>query len=443
LNKPSYLFVLMIMFVLTFCGGTVGAAPSNANSEMAGSTDYPRIEHFEQGSVQVDFPTLESWPDFRYLKAWLPVEVSLKSDNKPRVGSVYVQALTVINFEQRTVGISDLKVLKTKFSDKDKSDSLTELTALAFHGRERTVPLDVLLRLLPKDFEIPGQTGMASPLNFEPPAIVVSETPLQLLSIDKEPVRAPIEGTELEYVVNTNWNVFYSGQDGRWYVLNDKTWQLSNYLGDGGWTTTDKLPSDFDRLALSDKWKDVQQAMPASKPSKSPVPFVLSLQATELVLLDGAPRLSVIEKTDIRYVSNTQSDLFNYGDHWYFLVSGRWFSNSDLNGKWQYVKDLPAAFAQIPSDHKKAHVLFSVPGTRQAKLALIEAALPHRVSVAKGSAAELEVRWVGEPRFEVIETTQLQRGLNTPYRLSSTIIFITCVWMEPGIWLHQQTAHGV
>ena len=86
------------MSVLIFCGGTVGAAPSAVNSEMAGLTDYPRIEHFEQGSVQVDFPTLESWPDFRYLKAWLPVEVSLKGDNKPRVGSVYVQALTVINY---------------------------------------------------------------------------------------------------------------------------------------------------------------------------------------------------------------------------------------------------------------------------------------------------------------------------------------------------------
>ncbi len=116
--------------------------------------------------MQVDFPTLESWPDFRFLKAWLPVEVKLKGDSKPRVGSVYVQALTNINFEQRTVAISDMKVLKTRFSDADKSDTLTKLTSLAFQGRERTVPLDVLLRLLPEDFEISGQAGMASPVEF-------------------------------------------------------------------------------------------------------------------------------------------------------------------------------------------------------------------------------------------------------------------------------------
>jgi hypothetical protein len=55
------------------------------------------------------------------------------------------------------------------------------------------------------------------------------------------------------------------------------------------------------------------------------------------------------------------------------------------------VKNLPATFASIPSDHKMGHVLYSVPGTRQAKLALIEAALPHRTSVAKGAGAQLEV----------------------------------------------------
>jgi len=431
------------MSIFMFCCDTAVAASSNvsaANPEMAGLTDYPRIEHFEQGSVQVDFPTLESWPGFRFLKAWLPVEVSLKGDNKPRVGSVYVQALTNINFEQRTVSISDLKVLKIRFSDADKSDTLTQLVSMAFQGRERTVPLDVLLRLLPENFEIPGKAGVGSPLSFDPPVILVSETPLQLLSIDKEPVKAAIEGTELEYVVNTNWNVFYSAQDGRWYVLNDKTWQSNNFLANGGWVTTDNLPSDFDRLALSDRWKEVQKAMPASKPSSPPIPFSISLQATELILLDGAPSLRVIEKTGIRYVNNTESDLFNYGDRWYFLVSGRWFSNKDLDDQWKSVQNLPDAFAQIPSDHKKAHVLYSVPGTRQARLALIEAALPRRVSVARGAAAKFEVTWIGEPRFEAIETTLLQRGLNTPYQvIKHNNFYYLCF---EGAWFLSSSPYG-
>ena len=420
MNRQTNPYLLIILFLLLFsCGVTVTASADTTGTvpELDNLTNYPRIENFELGRVQVDFPTLESWPDFHYLKAWLPVEVTLNGDSNPHVGSAYVQALTVIDFEQRTVAISQLDVLKTTFTDDGQSDILAKLVSMAFEGRESIVPLDVLLRLLPEDFEIPGQGADVPLLNFDPPAILVSEKPLKLLSIDKEPVKAPIEGTGLEYVVNTNWNVFYYRPDERWYVLNGDAWQQNNYLADGDWTTTDELPVDFDKLSLKDSWEQVQKALPARKPAEQPVPFVISLQETELILLDGAPRLSVIDGTGISYVSNTQSDLFRIGDDWYFLVSGRWFSNTSLSGQWQAVKNLPDAFAQIPADHVKGHVLFSVPGTRQAKLALIEAALPHRNPVAKSSAETLEVSWVGEPRFEAIATTQLQRGLNTPFQV--------------------------
>jgi len=443
LNKHSYLHYLSIIIILFICCGAAGAASVNkaeTSPELNNLTNYPRIERYEQGSVQVDFPTLESWPDFRLLRVWLPVEVSLNADSQPRIGSAYVQARTEINFDQRTVRISDLKVVKTKFADENKSAEVTGLVSQAFLGRESIVPLDVLLRLLPEDFEIPESGGSVSRLNFDPPAILVSEKPLKLLSIDKEPVKAPVEGTELEFVVNTNWNVFYYRPDAQWYVLNDDAWQQNNYLSDGDWTTTDKLPADFDRLALDDKWQEVQKALPAKMPSNPPLPFAISLQETELVQLDGTPRLSAIAETGIRYVSNTQSDLFSLGERWYLLVSGRWFENTELSGKWQSVKDLPGAFAKIPSDHGKAHVLYSVPGTRQARLALIEAALPHRVSVPKGAGADIEVSWVGEPRFEVIDTTELQRGLNTPFQVIKHNNFYYLCY--EGAWYFSESSTG-
>ena len=211
LNRPGNPLLFMMSFVFMLCSGVTIAAPVNTSDtmpELNNLTNYPRIEGFEQGSVQVDFPSLESWPDFRFLKAWLPVEVTLNGEDKPQVGSAYVQATTDINFEQRTVAIADLKVLKTRFTDEDKSEVRGDLISKAFQGRESIVPLDVLLRLLPEDFELPAQDAGVSVLNFDPPGIIVSEKPLKLLSIDKEPVKASIEGTDLEYVVNTNWNVF-------------------------------------------------------------------------------------------------------------------------------------------------------------------------------------------------------------------------------------------
>ena len=443
MNKHFLLPVTIIALVYFGSCLSVSATEDKiltAEGAATGATGFPRTEHFEQGTVQVHFPTLDSWPDFRYLRAWLPLEVTLTGETDTRVGSAYVQAVTDINFDQRTVSISEVKVLKTNFSPQDDTDTVTQLASLAFKGRESIVPLDVLLRLLSDDFEIPQNTVVVSKLNFSPPVIMVSETPLKLLSIDKEPVKAEIEGTELEYVVNTNWSVFYYRPDERWYVLNDGAWQINNYLASGGWTTTDQLPSDFNRLALSENAVDIQSAIPAKMPATPPTPFAVNLEATELILLEGAPQLNVIEKTGIRYVTNTESDLFNYSDNWYYLISGRWFSNSKLNGQWQSVKDLPEAFAKIPSDHRKAHVLYSVPGTRQAKLSMIEAALPHRVAVAKSDAAKLEVSWVGEPRFELIDTTSLQRGLNTPFQvIKHNNFYYLCF---EGAWYFSDSPNG-
>jgi hypothetical protein len=300
LSKYNNLVIVIGLIVITALQSSSFAADS------VDELDYPRIEHFEQGSVTVDFPSIDSWKDFLFLEAWLPVEVRLKSDGKSRVGAVKVQAVTDIDFDQRTVRVSGPSLLETKFSDADTSDEVTGLAAMAFMGGARTVPLDVLLRLLPEDFLVPELPGGIPELNFEPPAIVVSETPLKLLSIDKEPIRAQIEGTSLEFVVNTNWSVFYNRSDERWYVLNDGAWQTNNYLSDGGWTVTQDLPADFAKLAANDEWTEVQEAYPASKPASPPTPFIISLEETELIQLDGSPRLSAIENTGIYHVRNTK-----------------------------------------------------------------------------------------------------------------------------------------
>ena len=100
---------------MTFSCSDINAQENQAgaNVEVNTLTNYPRIENYENGSVQVDFPTIDVWPEFRLLKAWLPVEVRLKVDGESHVGSAYVQAQTEIDFEQRTVSIRKLEVVET------------------------------------------------------------------------------------------------------------------------------------------------------------------------------------------------------------------------------------------------------------------------------------------------------------------------------------------
>lgn len=51
-------------------------------------------------------------------------------------------------------------------------------------------------------------------LNFNPPRIVVSNTPLELMLIDGPPSKVAISGTRLEFVVNTDRDVFYDSETG-------------------------------------------------------------------------------------------------------------------------------------------------------------------------------------------------------------------------------------
>ena len=233
------------------------------------------------------------------------------------------------------------------------------------------------------------------------------------------------------WVVNTNWHVFFYRPEGRWFVLNGETWQSNNYLSSGDWVTVDALPADFQKLVQDEYWSALRPLIPPVKPEKPPEAFVVSLEATEIILTDGPPVLAEVEGTDILYVTNTQSDLLKLESHWYYLVSGRWFKNDSLQGRWESVKDLPPAFGNIPSDHAMGHVLFSVPGTRQSRLARIEASIPHRVTIASDARANLEVLWVGEPRFEPIDRTSLERGLNTPFQVIKLDNFDWC-----DCWAH-------
>jgi hypothetical protein len=59
-------------------------------------------------------------------------------------------------------------------------------------------------------------TGAHAQLNFHPPRIVVSNEPMELMLIDGPPARVPISGTRLEFVVNTDWDVFHSTDSGTW-----------------------------------------------------------------------------------------------------------------------------------------------------------------------------------------------------------------------------------
>jgi hypothetical protein len=60
-------------------------------------------------------------------------------------------------------------------------------------------------------------------------------------------VKVPIEKTKLEFVVNTNWDVFFDKDKKNYYMLDNQTWLTAKELK-GPWAVTKTLPKDHDQV---------------------------------------------------------------------------------------------------------------------------------------------------------------------------------------------------
>jgi len=395
----------------------LAGAAQTARAGVIDATTYPRTISSTGGKVLIHHPVIESWEGFRTLAGKMPVEATLAGSTKSSVGSVSFEVDTVIHFGDRLVSLRDPRISGMSFEGGAPQGGVEKLVREAADSGAQNVALDFLLRSLPRDFQIPGAAKAGPQLNFKPPRIVISYRPTRLMLIDGPPSRVPIYSTGLEFVVNTDWDVFHDTQNDSWYILDQDSWLANNMLSSGDWTSTTELPRDFLTLQVSSDWPQVAAALPARNPASPPLPITISYEPTELLLIDGDAELETVAGTGLQFVSNTAADLFLLGKRYYLLVSGRWFSTKNLKHQWSAVKNLPAVFAEIPENHRKAHVLASVPGTDEARLAAIEAAIPRLALVAIDAGEGMEVPYLGEPSFVEIQGTGLRRAENTPFQV--------------------------
>ena len=400
---------------------------------------YPRIYDSGSAKVRLDQPVIRDWAGLRTLTGAIPVTIS-RAGQTDWSGSVAFDVHTQIDLDNRMVNLDDLKLNAWQFDQGDLPAEMRSLVGDALEAGTDHVPLDNILRALPADFQIPGSDKPPPRLNLKPPRIVVSNKPMRLMLIDGQPSMQDIDSTELEYVINSDWEIFHHKSSDRWYLLDDGHWLANTMLSSGSWLQVDALPADFENLRLNSYWPQIAAAMPPTPPQHEALPFTISYEPTELVLIDGETQVEVIPGTVIRYVKNTSSDLFVLADRYYLLASGRWFMTKDFKRMWSAVKQLPPAFAAIPIDHVKSYVRASVPGTEEARLAMIEAAIPRYAEFSLDAGDGIEVAYAGDPSFVPIEGTLLQRAENTPYQvIQHNNFYYLC---HDGAWFSSTRPQG-
>ncbi len=382
------------LLVGLICAGAPHAQPAPLPPEAR----WPHTMTVRGTTITVSAPQAISWPDHRTLTARAAVAVVRPGARAPVLGTVEVTADTSTDYSTRTVTYSRLKLVSTHFPQLDTAQA-GELDAqfrdiLPAMGAKR-VPLDLVLLSLKSPPSPPKNVA----LNNEPPVIFYSARPASLVVFNGQPVLTQVQGTNLKFAVNTNWEVFNDPAGNLWYLLDNGEW-LTAPSPTGPWTAARSLPAAFNALPGDKSYADVRKALPLkpAKPGTTPTIFV-SVKPAEIIVTDGAPRMAALAGTSVQYVANTPTDLFFMPStgRFYFLTSGRWFAAASLQGPWTFATaELPADFARIAPDSVKGHVLASVPGTPQAQEAVMQAQVPRQGTLERDRVA-VAVTYAGEP----------------------------------------------
>lgn len=377
---------------------------------------WPRIYSDGNATLALHQPQVDEWKDFKLVRARSAVEVIPQKGAQKAIGAVHWEATSEADLTARTVILTDIRITSFRVPslDEAKSQELEAVVRRLMPLRTNAIALDRVITYL----ETARTEVREVAVSMEPPPILVSTSPAILVMIDGQPILGEIKGTQLTFVVNTNWDVIKEN-GGDFYLLNGTQWMTAENL-EGPWKAAAKLPKEFKKIPADENWKDVKKALPLKKDNaKTAAAWVFVTQKpSELILIEGQAKFVPIEGTNLSDVVNTKSNLFyhNVDKHYYFLTSGRWFRNQQLRGNWEAATDkLPADFRNIPRNHARAHVLASVPGTVEAKDAVMLASVPQSAAVnRKQAAAQAQVTYVGNPEFKPISGTSLHYAANTP-----------------------------
>ena len=235
------------------------------------------------------------------------------------------------------------------------------LTSYSVHGPFTVAsPLPPSFSKLPADENwkevksaIPGKPLTAAQI----PTIFVSALPAELILTKGEPTYAPVAGTGLLWVNNTESDIFRAGKTGAFYYLISGRWFSAPALS-GPWTfATLKLPDDFKRIPLEHERSRVLASVPGTPQA---VEAVLLAQVPQTAVVNrkqikapevnyqGDPQFVPIPSTTVSRAVNTDKDIIKVGDVYYMCFQGVWFMGKSATGPWEAATSVPGQIYEIP-----------------------------------------------------------------------------------------------
>jgi len=422
-----------------FCFSVLALILTTCSVTWAQDPGWPRKLVKPGGTVIIYQPQVDDWQNFTDIK-WRQAFELTPTGGDQVVGAASFEGTTVVDLDTHNVYMFNIKVLNSYFPSQDPAASANlDQLLRSFVPHDYNASLDRLIAYMPKP-----QSVKSVELKNDPPFIFVSYTPAILLGIDGEPVLSAISQTELKYVVNTQWPLFFEKSKSQYYLLINNIWLSAGDMH-GPWAQVAKLPREFSKIPDSGRFADVKKLIPPPALAHPTIPQIFySTVPAEVILFDGQPNYAPIPGTQLVYANNTDCPVFVYEatQTYYYLAAGRWFSAQNLAGPWTFASlNLPPDFAKIPLSSPASAILASVPGTTQAKDAVLIAQIPTTMVLDPAkAAAQAKVTYTGAPQFAAIEGTPLNYATNTPDKVIQVgDVYYLCL---QGVWFMSTTPQG-
>ncbi len=199
------------------------------------------------------------------------------------------------------------------------------------------------------------------------PRVFVSTTPAELILLTGPPAYAPVRGTQLQWVSNTESDVFRVGTAGTIYYLVSGRWFAAPGF-DGPWTfATPNLPADFKKISLEHPRSRVLASVPGTPQAieavlLADVPQTARVRKSELkapdVRYQGTPDFAPIPQTSVARAVNTDKDIIRVGDLFYMCFQGVWFVSRAPGGPWEVTGQVPQEIYEIPPSSPAHNVTY-------------------------------------------------------------------------------------
>jgi hypothetical protein len=188
------------------------------------------------------------------------------------------------------------------------------------------------------------------------PTIFVSTKPAEIIVTAGPPQFVPIPGTALQYVRNTDADLFLYPSTGRFYYLTSGRWFASAGL-DGPWQfATADLPPDFSLIPPDSPKAHVLASVPGTAAAQQavleaqlPQQGTLARGSAKLdVSYAGPPSFKPIPETTLTYATNTAYQVIGAEGKYYACYQGAWFVAPTPTGPWVLADVVPQVIYTIP-----------------------------------------------------------------------------------------------